>query len=122
MAPWVLVVDDEAPARKYLSANLRARGYAVLTAAAGGEALALLAAHPVDLLLLDLGLPDMDGLDVLTAVRARSTLPVLVLTARVREADQAAALARGATAYLTKPLDLPALLAQVRALVPPMPV
>ena len=119
MPPCVLVVDDEAPARKYLGANLRARGYEVLVADGGRDALALLASHAIDLLLLDLGLPDMDGLDVLLAVRARSALPVLVLTARTGDRDRAAALAHGATAVLTKPLDLSALLAQVRTLVPP---
>jgi CheY-like chemotaxis protein len=69
MRQTILVVDDEAPTRKYVSANLRARGYEVLLAADGGEALKAIAEHPLDLLLLDIGLPGPDGLEVLAAVR-----------------------------------------------------
>jgi two-component system KDP operon response regulator KdpE len=111
----ILVVDDEAPMRKYLSANLKARGYAVLAAADGAEALQLLAEHTFDLLILDLMLPGPDGLAVLAAARRESSVPVLMLSARGREADKVRALDLGADDYLTKPFGVEELLARVRA-------
>ena len=118
--PLILVVDDEAPARRYLSANLQARGYGVLTAADGEEALAFLTQQPVALLLLDLGLPGLDGLDVLHAIHREHEghPPVIVCSARRSVQDQAVAMALGAMAYLTKPFGVDELLAQVRAVLP----
>jgi two-component system, OmpR family, KDP operon response regulator KdpE len=111
----ILVVDDEAPTRKYVSANLRARGYDVLTAADGAEALKLINEHPIDLLLLDIGLPGPDGLQVLQAVRRDMEVPVVMLSARGRENDKVQALDLGADDYLTKPFGIEELLARVRA-------
>jgi two-component system, OmpR family, KDP operon response regulator KdpE len=111
----ILVVDDEAPMRKYLSANLKARGYEVLTAEDGAEALKLLAEHTFDLLILDIMMPGPDGLAVLQAARRESTAPVLMLSARGREADKVHALDLGADDYLTKPFGVEELLARVRA-------
>ncbi len=111
----ILVVDDEAPTRKYVSANLKARGYGVLTAADGAEALKLIGEHPIDLLLLDIGLPGPDGLEVLRAVRRDMEVPVLMLSARGRENDKVQALDLGADDYLTKPFGIEELLARVRA-------
>ena len=113
--PAILVVDDEAPTRKYVTANLKTEGYQVLTASDGTEALKLIAEHPFDLLLLDIGLPGPDGFEVLSAVRRDMQLPVLVLSARGREADKVKALDLGADDYLTKPFGVDELLARVRA-------
>ena len=111
----ILVVDDEAPTRKGVSANLKARGYDVLTAADGTEALKLVAEHPIDLLILDIGIPGPDGLEVLAAVRRQMEVPVLMLSARGREQHKVTALDLGADDYLTKPFGVEELLARVRA-------
>jgi two-component system KDP operon response regulator KdpE len=108
-------VDDEAPMRKYLSANLKARGYDVLAAEDGAEALKVLAERTFDLLILDIMMPGPDGLAVLEAARRDSTVPVLMLSARGREADKVQALDLGADDYLTKPFGVEELLARVRA-------
>ena len=115
MRQSILIVDDEAPTRKYVSANLRARGYDVQVAADGTEALKLVAEHPFELLILDIGLPGPDGLQVLEAVRRDMDVPVLMLTARGRESDKVKALDLGADDYLTKPFGVEELLARVRA-------
>jgi two-component system KDP operon response regulator KdpE len=111
----ILVVDDEAPMRKYLSANLRARGYEVLTASDGTEALKLAAEHPLDLIILDIMMPGPDGLSVLPALRRDLEIPILMLSARGREGDKVSALDQGADDYLTKPFGVAELLARVRA-------
>jgi two-component system, OmpR family, KDP operon response regulator KdpE len=111
----ILVVDDEPPMRKYLSANLRARGYWVSTAEDGTEALQCLAEHSFDLLILDIMMPGPDGLALLKVVRDSSSVPVLILSARGREADKVQALDLGADDYLTKPFGVEELLARVRA-------
>ena len=114
--PAILVIDDEAPMRKYVGMNLKARGYHVLLAANGAEALELVARTRVDLLLLDIGLPGLDGLSVLSAVRREAAVPVLMVSARAREGDKVRALDLGADDYLTKPFGVDELLARVRAL------
>ena len=111
----VLVVDDEAPMRKYITTNLKIRGYDVLTAADGTEALKQIDEHPVDLLILDIMMPGPDGLDVLARVRRDMDVPVLMLSARGRESDKVEALDAGADDYLTKPFGVEELLARVRA-------
>lgn len=111
----VLVVDDEAPMRKYISANLKARGYSVLTAEDGTEALKLIDEHPIDLLILDIMMPGPDGLEVLRHVRRDMDVPVVMLSARGRETDKVEALDAGADDYLTKPFGVEELLARVRA-------
>ena len=112
----ILVVDDEAPMRKFVTHNLKAGGYNVLTAADGLEALKVASEHPLDLMLLDIGLPGPDGLAVLEAVRRDMQVPVLMISARGREADRVRALDLGADDYLTKPFGVAELLARVRAL------
>jgi two-component system KDP operon response regulator KdpE len=112
----ILVVDDEAPMRKFVSHNLKAGGYNVLTASDGSEALKLASENALDLLLLDIGLPGPDGLAVLQAVRRDYEVPVLMISARGREADRVRALDLGADDYLTKPFGVAELLARVRAL------
>jgi two-component system, OmpR family, KDP operon response regulator KdpE len=111
----VLVVDDEAPIRRALEANLRARGYEVDLAATGEQALDLAARHHPDLVVLDLGLPGMDGLDVIGGLRGWSTVPVVVLSARGTEPDKVAALDAGADDYVPKPFGMDELLARLRA-------
>jgi two-component system, OmpR family, KDP operon response regulator KdpE len=113
--PVVLVVEDEAPIRKFLRAGLEGQGYRVVDAATGQEGVTQAATRSPDLLLLDLGLPDVDGLDVVRRVREWSALPIIVLTARDRDDDKVRALDAGADDYVTKPFSMPELLARLRA-------
>ncbi|MFE4520204.1 response regulator [Kitasatospora sp. NPDC056783] len=111
----ILVVDDEPALLRTLRINLSARQYAVRTAASGGEALDRAAHHAPDAVLLDLGLPDLDGMDVLRGLRARGAMPVIVLSGRTDTADKVGALDAGADDYLTKPFLMDELLARLRA-------
>jgi two-component system KDP operon response regulator KdpE len=111
----VLIVDDEAPLRRALSTSLRARGYDVSSVTGGEQAVVSVADKTTDLVLLDLGLGDMEGLDVLKRIRSMSELPVIVLTARDTQADKVALLDAGADDYVTKPFDTEELLARIRA-------
>jgi two-component system KDP operon response regulator KdpE len=113
----VLVVDDEAPIRRALAANLKARGYDVDLAESGEQALALAARHHPDVVVLDLGLPGMDGLEVIDGLRGWSRVPIVVLSARGSEPDKVAALDAGADDYVAKPFGMDELLARVRAAV-----
>ena len=117
MTTRVLVVDDEPQIRRALSVNLRARQYEVALAATGAEALRQAATERPDVVLLDLGLPDIDGLDVIDGLRGWTEVPIIVLTVRDRETDKVAALDRGADDYLTKPFGMNELLARIRAAV-----
>jgi two-component system KDP operon response regulator KdpE len=112
----VLVVDDERAILRTLGANLEARGYDVELAATGDEALTSLRTRHPDVVVLDLGLPDLPGLEVLRRLRGWSDVPVLVLTARDTEADKVDALDAGADDYVTKPFAIAELLARLRAL------
>jgi two-component system KDP operon response regulator KdpE len=112
---WILVVDDDAGLARALAINLRAHGYQVDTAADGATALAAAAARRPDLVVLDLGLPDLDGVDVVRGLRGWTTAPVLVLSARHEQAEKVAALDAGADDYVTKPFGMDELLARVRA-------
>ena len=111
----ILVVDDEAQLRRALDVNLLARGYEVDTASSGEEALRLAAAAPPDVVLLDLGLPGIDGLAVVRHLRGWSSVPIVILSARDAEAAKVAALDAGADDYITKPFGINELLARVRA-------
>jgi two-component system KDP operon response regulator KdpE len=113
----ILVVDDDAPLARALAITFAARGYEVDTCGTGADALAAAARRPPDVVVLDLGLPDLDGVDVLTALRGWSRVPVLVLSAREDQADKVAALDAGADDYVTKPFGMDELLARVRAAV-----
>lgn len=115
-AQRILVVDDEPQIRRALDIALRGHGYAVQLAEASGPALVQLGTDPPDLLILDLMLPDLDGLSLLRELRAWSDLPVIVLSARGEEATKIEALDLGADDYLTKPFGIGELLARVRAL------
>ncbi len=113
----VLVVDDEPQIRRALSTNLRARGYEVALAATGEEALQLVVDRHPDVVVLDLGLPGIDGLEVVRSLRTWSSVPIVVLSVREAERDKVAALDAGADDYVTKPFGMSELLARLRAAV-----
>ena len=111
----VLVVDDEPQILRALAANLRARGYEVDLAGTGEAALTLAQRHRPDAVVLDLGLPGIDGLEVIRGLRGWTKVPIVVLSVRDREADKVAALDLGADDYVTKPFGMGELLARLRA-------
>jgi len=113
----VLVIDDEAPILRALKINLTARKYDVSTAADGTSGLAAMARERPDVLILDLGLPDMDGTEVIRGVRGWTTTPIIVLSAWGQESQKVAALDAGADDYVTKPFGMDELLARLRAAV-----
>jgi two-component system KDP operon response regulator KdpE len=112
----VVVIDDEPQIRKFLEISLRAQGFRVDSADTGQAGLDALALHGADLVVLDLGLPDLDGLAVLGALRQWSQVPVIVLTVRSSETEKVAALDAGANDYVTKPFGVQELMARIRAL------
>ena len=114
MGDRVLVVDDEPSILRVLAANLRAHGYEALTAASGKAALTLVETQQLDCILLDLGLPDLGGLEVLRRLRAWTTVPVVILTAVDDHHAKTAALDLGADDYVTKPFAMTELLTRVR--------
>ncbi|MFD2763582.1 response regulator [Micromonospora eburnea] len=111
----ILVVDDEPQILRALRINLRARGYDVLVAETGGAALRAAAGHPPDLVVLDLGLPDLDGVDVIRGLRGWTSVPIIVLSGRAGSEDKVSALDAGADDYVTKPFGVDELLARIRA-------
>ena len=113
--PTVLVVDDERSIRRFLRVGLEAAGYEVVDACDGREGLSLAASARPDVVVLDLGLPDMSGFAVLERLREWTELPVLVLTVQDQEDDKVRALDAGADDYVTKPFGMPELLARLRA-------
>ena len=112
--PLVLIVEDEPQMRRFLRTSLAAHGFRLVEATTVREGLAAAASHLPELILLDLGLPDGDGLDVTRRIREWSRVPIVVLSARGREDDKVSALDAGADDYLTKPFGLPELLARMR--------
>src|SRR2546421_11195776 len=110
----ILVVDDDRQLLRALRINLTARGYDVQLAPDGVTALAMAARQPPDLVIVDLGLPDMDGVEVVEGIRGWSTVPVIVLSARHLEQSKVRALDAGADDYVTKPFGMDELLARVR--------
>ncbi|MBZ5587661.1 MAG: response regulator [Acidobacteriia bacterium] len=112
--PLVLIVDDETPIRRFLRLSLVGEGYRVVEAATAAEALERIVAQRPDVVILDLGLPDRDGLDLTREVREWSGVPIVVLSAREKENDKVAALEAGADDYLTKPFGIGELIARLR--------
>ena len=110
----VLVVDDEAPIRRYLRAALGAQGLTVYEAATGEEAIQAVLSHRPDIIILDLGLPDIDGVEITRRLREWSQTPIIILSVREAEQDKIAALDAGADDYLTKPFGTGELLARMR--------
>ncbi|MCF3995383.1 response regulator, partial [Pseudomonas aeruginosa] len=112
----ILLIDDEPQIRKFLRISLNAQGYRVLEAGTGEEGLAQAALNRPDLVVLDLGLPDRDGQDILRDLREWSQVPVLVLSVRASEGEKVLALDGGANDYVTKPFGIQEFLARVRVL------
>jgi len=115
-APRVLVIDDEAQIRRFLDIGLRAEGYQVVLAATGAEGLGLAATQSPDIVVLDIGLPDMEGHDVLRELRTWSQVPVVMLSVRDAETEKVKALDTGANDYVTKPFGIQELMARLRVL------
>jgi two-component system, OmpR family, KDP operon response regulator KdpE len=113
----VLVVDDDTQLLRALRIHLGARGYEVHTAVDGTSALRVAGEHELDVVVLDLGLPDLDGTEVITALREFTTVPIIVLSARADSGDKVRALDRGADDYVTKPFGVDELMARLRAAV-----
>tara|TARA_R110000850_G_scaffold187351_1_gene313165 strand:+ start:302 stop:1027 length:726 start_codon:yes stop_codon:yes gene_type:complete len=111
----ILIVDDEQQIRRFLRISLASQGYAVLEAENGEQALAAVYTQAPDVVLLDLGLPDMDGHEVLQGIREHSAVPVIVVSVRDREEEKVLSLDNGANDYVTKPFGIQELLARVRA-------
>lgn len=111
----VLVVDDEPAIRRFLRASLAARGNEVFEASTGQEALSAVVAHRPDLVILDLGLPDLDGIEVTRRLREWTRIPIIILSVREHETDKVRALDAGADDYVTKPFGIGELLARMRA-------
>jgi len=114
MNPLILVVEDEKPIRHFIKVALETQKYTCLEAQDGTTALSLAISHHPDVLVLDLGLPDMDGLDVIRTIRTWSAIPIIVVSARGHEREKVDALDIGADDYLTKPFSIAELLARIR--------
>ena len=113
-AAKILVIEDEQPIRRFLRMSLESHGFEVAECETAGKGLQQAVSEPPDAVLLDLGLPDQDGLDVIKRLREWSRVPIIVLSARGRESDKVAALDAGADDYLTKPFGVGELLARIR--------
>ena len=112
--PTILVVEDDVPVRCLITTTLKTHGYKYLTASNGETAIMMATSHNPDIILLDLGLPDIDGIEVIRSVRTWSNLPIIVLSARSEDSDKIEALDNGADDYLTKPFSVDELLARLR--------
>ena len=115
--PTILVVEDDSSVRSLITTTLKAHGYKFLTAANGEMAVMMASSHNPDIMLLDLGLPDIDGVEVIRRIREWSNLPIIVLSARSEDSDKIEALDQGADDYLTKPFHLAELNARVKSLI-----
>ena len=112
--PFILVVEDDAPVRNLITTTLKAHDYRYLTANSGKTAILEASSHNPDIMLLDLGLPDLDGVEVIKKIRTWSNLPIIVISARSEDMDKIEALDAGADDYLTKPFSVEELLARLR--------
>lgn len=110
----VLIIEDEKNICDFISTTLTSNGYKTMSASSGKEAMLIITSRCPDLILLDLGLPDMDGLEIIQQVRTWASLPIIVISARTQEQDKVKALDLGADDYLTKPIGTPELLARIR--------
>ena len=112
--PVVLIIEDESSIRRFVGVTLKSNGFSVVEAGTGSEGLSLAGSHRPEVILLDLGLPDMDGLDLLRKIRKSSSVPVIILSARGKERDKVSALQAGADDYLTKPFSVQEWVARIR--------
>ena len=110
----ILVVEDDAPVRNLITTTLKAHDYRYLTAPNGERAILEASSHNPDIVLLDLGLPDMDGMEVIRKIRSWSNMPIIIISAKCEDADKVDALDAGADDYLTKPFSIEELLARLR--------
>ncbi|PKM72177.1 MAG: DNA-binding response regulator [Firmicutes bacterium HGW-Firmicutes-16] len=117
MQPLILVADDEKTIRSFLKVSLETQGYKCIEADCGAAALMLAASHNPDILILDLGLPDMDGVDVIKKLRSISQIPIVIVSARGNDREKVEALDAGADDYLTKPFSVSELLARIRVII-----
>jgi len=115
MSTRILVIDDEPQIRKFMRISLTANGYEVIEAENAAQGIEAARSQQPDLLVLDLGLPDLDGQEVISAVRERSDVPIIVLSVRAHELDKVEALDRGANDYIVKPFGVAEMMARVRA-------
>ena len=116
MQPLILIVDDEKTIRSFLKVSLETQGYKCIEADCGAAALMLAASHNPDILVLDLGLPDIDGVDVIRRLRRISQVPIVIVSARGHDREKVEALDAGADDYLTKPFSVSELLARIRVI------
>ena len=114
--PLILVVEDDAPIRNLITTTLKTQDYKYIAAATASEALQQATIHAPDVMLLDLGLPDLDGIEVIRRIRSWSAMPIIVISARSEDSDKIEALDSGADDYLTKPFSVEELLARLRVL------
>lgn len=114
MKPRILLIEDDPQIRRFLRASLGAQGYELIEAETGKKGLALVASQAPDVVILDLGLPDLEGIEVIRRVREWSSVPIIILSARGQERDKVANLDAGADDYLTKPFGMAELLARIR--------
>lgn len=112
--PYILVVEDDRPIRNFITASLAAQGFNYIETDKGNEAIALSMSYNPDLIILDLGLPDIDGIEVVSKVREWSKIPIIIVSARENERQKIEALDKGADDYLTKPFGIGELLARIR--------
>ncbi|WP_205762338.1 response regulator [Magnetospirillum aberrantis] len=117
--PRILVIDDEPQIRKFMRISLTANGYEVVEAENATQGIEAARTQSPDLLILDLGLPDLDGQEVISAVREQSEVPIIILSVRAQELDKVEALDRGANDYVVKPFGVAELMARVRAVLRP---
>ncbi|WP_330587851.1 response regulator transcription factor [Anaerocolumna sedimenticola] len=116
MEPLILIVDDEKSIRSFLRVSIEMQGYKCMDASDGSSALMLAVSQNPDILILDLGLPDMDGVDVIKKLRTVSLMPIIIISARGHDREKIEALDAGADDYLTKPFSVPELLARIRVI------
>ena len=112
--PLILVVEDDAPIRNLITTTLKTQDYKYIAATTASEALQQATIHAPDVMLLDLGLPDLDGIEVIRRIRSWSAMPIIVISARSEDSDKIEALDSGADDYLTKPFSVEELLARLR--------
>lgn len=117
--PRILVIDDEPQIRKFMRISLVANGYEIIEAENAANGIEAARTHAPDLIILDLGLPDLDGQEVISAVREGSEVPIIILSVRAQELDKVEALDRGANDYVVKPFGVAELMARVRAVLRP---
>ncbi len=118
----IVIIDDEPPIQKLIRVTLRAHGFMVSEASTGQDGIVKVSTFRPDLVILDLGLPDLDGVDVLSRIRSWSQVPIIILTARDQEGEKIKALDAGADDYVTKPFSMGELMARIRALLRRLPM